>query len=235
MGDVVEEKGGAKKPPRGSRKKRSGGPRTARGKAVVRLNPVRHGVLSTTPVLPLVERQEDWERLRDGLFEYWQPEGMMEGTMVERIAFLFWRQYRAVRFESESIAVRLSQVPRDWRLNRMGAGLPVPESVTPELVEEMDRMLTSRLLPDAETVDLIMRYETKLHRFLMQTIHQLLLLQELRLAPRRGRGRRTTPPDQKPPQTTRLGEGRLRKQVTRQRRSRPAVPAGAAGTYEHER
>jgi len=45
------------------KRKGVGGPKTARGKAVVRLNPVRHGVLSQTPVIPLVERAEDWERL----------------------------------------------------------------------------------------------------------------------------------------------------------------------------
>ncbi len=33
---------------------------------MVRLNPVRHGVLAQTPVIPLVERQEDWEELRAG-------------------------------------------------------------------------------------------------------------------------------------------------------------------------
>ena len=36
------------------------GPKPMAGKAVVRLNPVRHGVLAQTPVIPLVERREDW-------------------------------------------------------------------------------------------------------------------------------------------------------------------------------
>ena len=38
-------------------KKRSGGPQTAKGKAVTRLNAARHGIYSVTPVLPNVERQ----------------------------------------------------------------------------------------------------------------------------------------------------------------------------------
>jgi len=41
-------------------KKRSGGPQTAKGKAVTRLNAARHGIYSVTPVLPNVERQADW-------------------------------------------------------------------------------------------------------------------------------------------------------------------------------
>lgn len=191
----------------------------------MRLNPVRHGVLSQTPVIPLVERQEDWDRLRDGMFEYWQPERMMQAAMVERIAILVWRQYRVVRFESESIAGYLGDVPRDWRMSRRAAGMPVPESVTPEVVAEMDRMLTARLLPGDETIDKILRYETRLHRFLMQTIHQLLLLKELRL----GSGKRYAAPDANPPRN-RLGEGHLREQVTRERdRDGRALPAGAAG------
>jgi len=151
--------------------------------------------------------------------------------MVDRIAMLVWRQYRVVRFESESIAAYLNDVPRDWHMGRRAAGMPVPESVTPEVVEEMDRMLTARLLPGDETIDKIMRYETRLHRFLMQTIHQLLLLMELRIGP----ARRSAAPGQNPPRG-RLGEGHLRKQVTRKRdRSRRALPAGAAGTDEQER
>lgn len=34
---------------------------------MVPLNPLRHGVLSQTPVIPLVERFEDWEKLRLGV------------------------------------------------------------------------------------------------------------------------------------------------------------------------
>src|SRR6185295_5211741 len=61
----------------GAKRKRSG-PRTAAGRRAVRLNPVKHGVLSQTPVIPLVERVEDWERLLEGTLEYFQVEGMVE-------------------------------------------------------------------------------------------------------------------------------------------------------------
>ena len=47
--------------------KRGGGPKTPKGKAAVRTNPIKHGVLAQTPVIPLVEREEDWRRLRDGV------------------------------------------------------------------------------------------------------------------------------------------------------------------------
>lgn len=173
----------------------AGGPRTERGKAVVRLNPVKHGVLSQTPVIPLVEKVEDWERLRSGIFEYLGVRGMLEEVLAERIAAMIWRLYRVVRFESESIAGYLEDVPRDWRTGRSIAGMPVPAEVTQEVVEELDRMMMSRLLPGDETLDKVLRYETRLHRFLLQTLHQLMLLQGLK----RGPGVQAGTPDLDPP------------------------------------
>ncbi len=56
-------------------KKRSGGPQTAKGKAVTRLNAARHGIYSVTPVLPNVERQASagWLAHRVGVFEDSSP------------------------------------------------------------------------------------------------------------------------------------------------------------------
>lgn len=169
---VVEEK-------RGGTAGRSGGPVTKRGKARVRLNPIKHGVLSQTPVIPLVERQEDWDRLRAGLYDAWTPEGAMQEAMVERIAGIVWRMRRNMRFECASIEGYMRDVPRDWREARQDMGLPVPRTLTAEAVAEMDRMLMARLLPGDEALDKVMRYETKLHRFLLQTTHQLLVLKGL--------------------------------------------------------
>lgn len=158
--------------------KRGGGPKTAAGKAVVRLNPMRHGVLSQTPVIPLVEREEDWEKLRRGIFDQLGVKGTLEESLAERIASLIWRLHRVVRFESESIVGYLDDVPGDWREMRGWAGEPT--KVTEEAVREMDKMLMARLLPGDESLDKIMRYETRLHRFLLQTLHQLLILKGLR-------------------------------------------------------
>lgn len=155
------------------------GPKTEAGRAAVRLNPIKHGVLSQTPVIPLVEKAEDWERLRAGIFEYFDVQGMMEEALADQIAFLIWRRYRVVRFETESIARYLEEVPRDYGRRRVAAGM-AGEEVTPEAVEEMDAMLSARLLPGSETAEKVMRYETRIHRFLLQTIHQLLVLQGLR-------------------------------------------------------
>jgi hypothetical protein len=171
--------------------RKKSGPRTERGKSVVRLNPIRHGVLSQTPVIPLVEREEDWFQLRDGIREYFAVEGMMEVSLADTIAMTTWRRYRVVRMETEAIRAYLEEVPEDYRRMKateesQGWGpspqieVEPPEADAERAMAEMDRMLSARLLPGAETAEKVMRYETKFHRYLLQTIHQLLVLQSLR-------------------------------------------------------
>jgi hypothetical protein len=163
------------------RANKRGGPKTAVGKAVVRRNPIKHGVLAQTPVISLVEREEDWERLRSGIFEYFEPQGAMEEELADRIAGFAWRLRRAVRAETESVAQRVQDVPEDWRFLRALQGLPEVRRVRPEHVEEMNRMLVERLAPSPEVIDRIGRYEKSLHRQMLQCIQQLLVLRGLRL------------------------------------------------------
>jgi hypothetical protein len=46
-----------------------GGPATQNGKAVVRWNATRHGISSPAPVVPGLERTEDWQAHSDGVLE----------------------------------------------------------------------------------------------------------------------------------------------------------------------
>jgi hypothetical protein len=179
------------------KKKRGGGPKTPEGKAAVRRNPIKHAVLAQTPVIPLVEREEDWRRLREGVFEYFRVEGAMEEALADRIAGIIWRLYRVVRFESESISRYLHEVPKDWRLSERLSGRETPRELTEEMVEKMDAMLMARLLPGEETLEKVMRYETRLHRFLLQSVHQLVLLKGMR---RGGTGRYGGLADLNPPE-----------------------------------
>jgi len=162
----------------------------------VRRNPIKHAVLAQTPVIPLVEREEDWRRLREGVFEYFRVEGAMEEALADRIAGIIWRLYRVVRFESESINQYLHDVPKDWRLSERLSRRESRTEVTAEAVAEMDAMLMARLLPGEETLEKVMRYETRLHRFLLQSVHQLVLLKGMR---RGGTGRYFGLTDMDPP------------------------------------
>ena len=55
-----------------------GGPTTQEGKEVVRWNATRHGISSPKPVVPGLEKQEDWETHLEGIMENLSPVGHLE-------------------------------------------------------------------------------------------------------------------------------------------------------------
>ncbi len=99
------------------------GPKTQAGKKIVSLNAVKHGVLSTTPVIPGIEREEDWEAHRAGVLESLHPEGHLETILTERIATLLWRLQRVVLFETESISLAQERAEED--LTKERENLPI--------------------------------------------------------------------------------------------------------------
>src|SRR3954449_8413961 len=96
----------------------SGGPRTEEGKEVARWNATRHGIRSPAPVVPGVEKEEDWEEHRDGVLESLSPEGHLELVLAERVALLSWRLHRVTRYEPESIALYQEKVQEDLAKQR---------------------------------------------------------------------------------------------------------------------
>jgi hypothetical protein len=93
-----------------------GGPATEEGKEVVRWNAARHGIRSPAPVVPGIEKAEDWEAHGAGVLESLKPEGHLETVLAERVALLSWRLHRVTRYETESIA--LSQEKLEEELAR---------------------------------------------------------------------------------------------------------------------
>jgi hypothetical protein len=90
-----------------------GGPTTQEGKEVVRWNATRHGIRSPAPVIPGVEKYEDWEEHRDGVLESLQPEGHLETVLAERVALLLWRLNRVTRYEMETITLSQEKMEDD--------------------------------------------------------------------------------------------------------------------------
>ena len=89
------------------------GPKTEEGKAAVSFNAVRHGVLSTTPVIPGLEREEDWQAHRTGVLSSLTPEGYLEMALADRVALLLWRLRRIARYESAIIDSAQRRIPED--------------------------------------------------------------------------------------------------------------------------
>jgi len=91
----------------------AGGPKTAQGKAVVRWNATRHGISSPKPVVPGLEKQEDWESHLEGIMENLSPVGHLEVILTERVALLSWRLHRVTRFETGAIAISQETIEDD--------------------------------------------------------------------------------------------------------------------------
>src|SRR5215211_7224280 len=114
----------------GGLKVTTGGPVTEEGKEIVKWNATRHGIRSPAPVVPGVEKKEDWEDHRDGVLESLQPEGHLEFVLAERVALLLWRLHRVTRYETESIALIQERVEDDLaRERRFESGPDHPEAV----------------------------------------------------------------------------------------------------------
>jgi hypothetical protein len=107
-----------------------GGPRTEEGKEVVRWNATRHGIRSPAPVIPGVEKKEEWEEHRDGVIESLSPVGHLEEVLAERMALLSWRLHRVIRYETESLALFQKKADDDLaKERRFESGPDRPEAV----------------------------------------------------------------------------------------------------------
>jgi len=80
-----------------------GGVKTPGGKAISRFNAIKHGLLAQEIVVLAADRAEDpdtFAALLKGLQQQFDPQGAVEGLLVEKIAVAYWRLRRACRYES---------------------------------------------------------------------------------------------------------------------------------------
>ena len=82
--------------------KKSTGPVTLQGKQTVANNALKHGVFSKSLILA-DEDPDEYKSLLDQLLQELHPSGLLEQTLVERIALTLWRQRRLVRAETANI------------------------------------------------------------------------------------------------------------------------------------
>ncbi|MDB5297499.1 MAG: hypothetical protein JWO31_3482, partial [Phycisphaerales bacterium] len=96
------------------------------------------------PVLPHVEREDDWVAHLDRTLASLAPEGHLEAVLAERVALLLWRLDRVARYEREAAAAEQE--------TGGGAG---PEAAAVEAAQY--RMIGERLdaVGDAADADLV--------------------------------------------------------------------------------
>src|ERR687894_353480 len=186
---------------------KSTGPKTSKGKAAVRLNAMKHGLLSQEILLPGEDEaalKELGERLRDEL----QPVGELEDLLVDRIISSTWRLQRLGRVETGIFAFEhygelAARARREARTYTRTEG-PDDEFISQYLSrtvitdeqkhrEATDKARRLEAMRDAETATLgqtfvrdankanafskLSRYETTIERSLFKALHELQRLE----------------------------------------------------------
>jgi hypothetical protein len=186
----------------------STGPRTSEGKDAVRLNALKHGLLSRETLLP-GEDEEALGELGQTLRDELQPVGELENLLVERIIFAYWRLWRLGRVEagifvSGRLDVLADQAQREadqYEFNPMDTlyfATRVREEDDEKHKKALERARRIRSEQEDETATLgrtfardadranalskLSRYEIAIERQLYRSLHEL----ERRQAARRG-------------------------------------------------
>lgn len=175
----------------------STGPRSAEGKAIVARNAMRHG-LRAQQVLIAGESEKEFESFRDAMAEYYEPVGVLEGELVEKIVVSLWRLKRAARIEVEIIdhfsrpeEGKGNELPFEIVITKTYEGSPNTEIDEPQKEREprAEPVAARRkslgeavkaALEGAGVLSKFMRYEAHIAKMLFANIRELERVQERR-------------------------------------------------------
>jgi hypothetical protein len=94
-----------------------GGVKTTEGKAIVKYNALKHGLLAKEVVVTVgegAENIEEFNTLLEDLKAQLAPEGTLEKMLVEKVAVAYWRFRRAYRYEVGLIRSELDTATDDY-------------------------------------------------------------------------------------------------------------------------
>jgi hypothetical protein len=150
----------------------------------VRHNAVRHGLRTHAIVIPGFEEQADWEQFSHDVIEAVRPANAIEYALAERIAQLAWRLRRASRAEREATIAQaaLDNAQSQWHqrdLERKAKEFG-PRSRYQQALDTPAIELPPRSLPPTEQLASISKYEARLNRQFLRTLHELEAIQDRR-------------------------------------------------------
>jgi hypothetical protein len=191
---------------------KSTGPKTLEGKTAVRLNAVKHGLLSDQVLLP-DEDEDALRELSERLRAELQPEGELENLLVDRITAATWRLRRLGRVEAgiftfelyAELAERAQHEANTYTRTESPVDdftdMYLPRTIITDEQKHQEATDKARKLEsirDAETATLgqtfvrdankanafskLSRYETTIERSLYKALHELQRLQAARRA-----------------------------------------------------
>jgi hypothetical protein len=198
---------------------KSTGPKTPEGKAAIRLNATKHGLLSQDVLLP-GENEAALKELGERLREELQPVGELENLLVERVIASTWRLRRLGRVEAgifarelygelaerarreASIYTRTVNSDDEFMAQFLSRTIITDEQKHQEAVEsdrEMESVRDGELATlgqtfirdanEANAFSKLSRYESAIERSLYKALHELQRLQAAR-----GTGGNVSPP-----------------------------------------
>jgi hypothetical protein len=91
---------------------KSTGPKTPEGRAVSKMNALKHGIFSKDVLvsgLNIKESRRDLEELYERFWQQYSPVGPVEEMLVDQIITAHWRLRRALRAESGEIALSVDE------------------------------------------------------------------------------------------------------------------------------
>jgi len=166
--------------------RKSTGPRTPAGKAIVSQNAVTHGFLARQTVIQ-GEDPGEFTFYRDRILGSLAPAGDAEVDMAERIVGLAWRLRRAERLQTEAF---------DTLYERMATGSPGGSTLAEGVAEADsgapggagrgdDRLLGRMVVEDfsnGRVLDRLLVYERRIENSLYRTMRELREQKQMRLA-----------------------------------------------------
>jgi hypothetical protein len=141
---------------------KKGGVKTPEGKAIVRYNALKHGLLSKEVLLE-GEDEKSLVELRKKLYRELKPASELELILVDRIVANTWRLKRAIRVEREMIIDDCNE--EDWQGNIKKKNLG--EAFSYDFV-------------NYDTYGKFIRYETSIERGIYRALHELQRIQSAR-------------------------------------------------------
>jgi hypothetical protein len=184
--------------------KKSTGPRTTQGRAVVAQNAIQHGLLARQDLITGEDPQQFELGRRETLGEL-APVGVMETVLAERIVSLTWRLKRAQRLQNEVFDYLLARELKDSMRGFYDELSPEEEERLRSKPDTDPGVAVGRMVTwdysHERVQDRLMMYERRIENSLYRTMNELHKLRLMRdkdgghNAPRETLGSRVAPPN----------------------------------------
>jgi len=154
------------------------GPVSVEAKQRVARNAFKHGITSDVAVIPGLEDPREWEGIRDGLIDSFNPADALEHHLAERVALALWQLRRVATWNAAQTRAAIKKVEDDVRENveaahkLIAAGKLDPQALDKYKPEEVIQKKLLKLIPSEATAALNLHYEAHYHRLYIQALHE---------------------------------------------------------------